>query len=403
MAVDESFFEEVLGIRRPWEVGSVSLSENGKEAYVSVSTVRGSMFSCPVCGKECKVHDFYEREWRDLDLGNAATIIRARIPRTDCPEHGVKQISVPWAREYSRMTLNFERRCIEMMKEMPVNAVSRLMRVSDDVLWKIISSYVHIAMDKVDMSNVRKLGIDETSCRKGHDYITIFADMDTRKVLFATPGKSSDAVREFVSWLEKHNGSAENITDVSCDMSKAYIFGVNEALPNAKITLDRFHVMKLANKAVDDVRKDVQKDKKESLKIKYQLLMRRKKLSKDFPDELKKLDIVLKENILIGSAYVLKEMLGDLYLLESEDVGLVHLDKWIVLASAGVHDSMKKLSETISKYKELILQWFSSRISNGIMEGINSVIQAVKRMARGYRVRDNMITMLYLRGSGISI
>jgi len=400
MAVDESFFAEVLGIKRPWNVGSVELNADGSEAHVYVNTARGSMFTCPVCGKECKVHDFYERTWRDLDLGRAKTTVHARIPRTECPEHGVKQISVEWAREYSRQTLNFERKCMEMMKEMPLNAVSRIMRISDDALWNILTSYVNAAMEKVDMSKVTKLGVDETSCRRGHDYIALFVDMDSHHVLFAVPGRGSDTVGEFAKWLESHGGSVANITDISCDMSSAFISGINENFPGAKITLDRFHVMHLATDAVDEVRKDVQASKKVSLKIRYQLLTRKERLSEE---DSMRLNAVLKENMLIGSAYIIKEMLGDLYLLDSEEHGRMHLTRWVSLASKGVHKAIKRLAATVSKHFERILRWFASRLSNGVLEGINSVIQAVKRMARGYKVHENMITMLYLRGAGVVI
>jgi len=400
MDVDESFFADAFGIDDGWTVTSAVLDDDKRTSRITIEPRRGRTFKCPVCGRECKVHDTYERTWRDLDLGLTACMVHARVPRTDCPEHGVRQISVPWAREYSRQTLNFERKCLAMMREMPVNAVARIMRISDDVLWSILGRYVSEAMDGVDMSGVRRIGVDETSCRKGQDYITLFADMDTRKVLFAIHGKDSGTVKAFVSWLVKHGGSPEDITDVSCDMGSAFLKGVGEELPKAKVTLDRFHVMQLANEAVDGVRKDVQYSKKVKLNIRYQLLSRRKNLSSK---NAEKLDVVLKENQMIGSAYILKEMLGDMYLLDSRKYGAIHLDRWISLASAAVHDRMKKLAETISKHKEDILRWFDSGLSNGVMEGINSVIQAVKRMARGYRLPENMITMVYLRGAGIRI
>jgi transposase len=398
MDVNDSFFADAFGIDDGWIVMSVVLDPDKKTSRIRVEPAKDGRFKCPMCGKECKVHDTYERTWRDLDLGLTVCVVHAKVPRTDCPEHGVKQISVPWAREYSRQTLNFERRCLEMIREMPVNAVARTMRISDDVLWNILGSYLSKAMDGVDMSRVRRIGIDETSCRKGHDYITLFVDMDTRKVLFAVHGRDSGTVKVFVSWLISHGGSPEKITDVSCDMGSPFLKGVSEELPKAKVTLDRFHVMKLANDALNTVRTDVQASKKKKLRIKYQLLSRRKNLCEKKAEEL---DIVLKENAMIGSAYVLKEMLGDMYLLEEKEHGKKYLDRWISFASAGVHNAVKKLARTISKHKEGILMWFDSKLSNGVLEGINSVIQGVKRMARGYRRPENMIAMLYLRGAGI--
>ena len=400
MAVDESYFAKVLGIGRPWKVVSVILDEKEEETHVTVGTERGSTFPCPECGRECKIHDFYDREWRSLDLGSSRCIIRAKVPRTDCPEHGVRQIPVPWAREYSRYSLRFERMCMRMISEMPVDAVARMVRMSDDSLWRIMDFYVEEANRRRDLSGVKRVGVDETQCKKGQDYISVFVDMDTRKVLFATPGRDSDTVKRFVGFLKEHGGSVDNITDVSSDMSSAFLSGVAEHIPKAKVTLDRFHVMQLAGEAVDEVRKSVQKDKKIKLNIKYQLLKNRKRLSEE---EASELDDILEENMLIASAYMLKEMLGDLYLLENEAYGRIHLDKWIRMASAGVHESVKTLAETISLHKEGILKWFASKLSNGILEGINSVIQLVKRMARGYRDRSNMINMLYLKCSDLEL
>jgi len=398
MAVDESYFAKILRIEDPWTVTKVELDEHAGVSHVYVSTLRGKGFPCPVCRKECKVHDFYEREWRTLDLGSTKCIVHARVPRTECPEHGVKQINVVWAREYSRYTIDFEHKCMKLIREMPVNAAARFMRMSDDALWVILRHYVDEAMKNLDFQHVRRIGIDETSCKKGHDYITVFVDMDSGRILFATPGRDSGTVGAFVEWFESHGGSAEHITDVSCDMSQAFALGVSSNLKNAKITLDRFHVMQLATKTVDDVRRSVQNEKKIKLSIRFPLLRRRKDLRKR---DLEELGPVLKENMLIASAYMLKEMLGDLYLLENEEYGKHYLEKWIRLASKGVHDKVKTLAKTISEHADGILRWFVSRLSNGILEGLNSVIQAVKRMARGYKRHENMITMTYIRGSGI--
>ena len=287
-----------------------------------------------------------------------------------------------------------------MIREMPVNAVARIMRISDDVPWGILHHFVLLAMDRVDMNSVRRIGIDETSCRKGHDYITLFVDMDSHKVLFATDGKGSDMVKEFIIWFKEHKGRPDLITDVSCDMSAAFLSGIAGELPNAKVTLDRFHIMKLATEAVDKVRKTINGVKKLELKNRFWLLKRNSRLK---GHEKEQLDIVLKENVDLGRAYMIKEMLGDMYLLDRREDGELYLDRWISFSSAGVPDPVKHLSKTVKTHRDGILQWFDSHLSNGVLEGINSVIQGVKRMARGYRLPRNMITMIYLRGSGISV
>jgi len=183
-------FERILQLGKDWEVLSVETDHDEEQVDVFVGTkARGVKFVCPCCGELCKVHDFRGRTWRSLDVGAYKCVVHADLPRTDCPKCGVKQVVPEWAREYSRHSLAFERRCIEMVRDMPVAAAARLMRIDDGSLWLMLEHFVDIAMSGVDMSGVKRVGVDETSRQKGHKYITIFVDMDTNKVLFATVGK----------------------------------------------------------------------------------------------------------------------------------------------------------------------------------------------------------------------
>ncbi len=142
-----------------------------------------------------------------------------------------------------------------MVREMPVLTVARLVRETDQRLWRVIEHYVAKAREAVDMSEVHAIGVDETSSRRGHDYITLFVDLEARRLLFATPGKDARTFAKFSDDLQAHGGSAEAITEVSMDLSPAFQKGAAEHLPRAQITFDRFHLMKLINEAVDAVRK----------------------------------------------------------------------------------------------------------------------------------------------------
>jgi len=143
-----------------------------------------------------------------------------------------------------------------LVKEMPVSAVARILGETDKRLWRVVEHYVELGLEKQNLKELKKVGIDETASKKGHKYVSLFVDLEKSNVVYVAEGKNAETVKNFSEYLDKQNGNAETITDVSCDMSPAFIKGVGEELPNAKITFDRFHIMKIINKAVDCVRRE---------------------------------------------------------------------------------------------------------------------------------------------------
>lgn len=184
--------------------------------------------------------------------------IHLRTPRTKCPDDKVHLIDVPWGGVGSGFTLLIEALILELSKHMPINAVSKIVRETDTKIWRIIRKHEHNARAIEDYSHVTKVGVDETSSRKGHKYLSLFVDMDKAKVIYATEGKDSDTVKRFKEDLERYNGNARNVTNFSSDMSPAFIKGIEENFVSS-ITFDKFHVMKLVNVAVDETRKEEQK------------------------------------------------------------------------------------------------------------------------------------------------
>jgi transposase len=401
MAVDESEFRFFLGLSDDWSITDVDSDHTDKIVRIAVGTPRGKMFPCPECGKMCSAHDFQPRTWRGLDMGEYKCEISARLPRTACPECGIKTVSPEWTRPYSRFTLNFERRCLDLVGDMPVASAAGYMGISDDTLWNMLTHFVDISMKGVDMSSVRKVGVDETSCRRGHDYISIFIDLDSHKVLFAVPGRGSSVIGSFREYLEKHNGKASCITDFSCDMSPSFISGISESFPSADITFDKFHVMKIVGEAVDTVRRSESAKNRVAIGMRYALLKDPKNLSAIQKEEV---DNILKENRNIMFAYGFKESMRVMFSLPNPDYARRHLATLLLLAEAD--DSpvpVRNAAATIRRHFEGILRWHLSELTNAVLEGTNSVIQAVKRMARGYKHPENMISMLYIRSAGIRI
>ena len=202
--------------------------------------------------------------WRHLNFFEHHCYLTAPVPRVNCPEHGVKRIQVPWAREGSSFTLLFEQAALALVREMPVAAAARQMAVTDKRLWRVVLFYVHRAVARMDLSRVRAVAFDETAAKRGHRYITVFIDLDRKDapVLFATPGKGKDCVRQFRRFLETHGGDGAAIAEVVCDMSRAFQNAVDETFENASQTVDWFHVVQLFTDAVESVRRSEAKQTK---------------------------------------------------------------------------------------------------------------------------------------------
>src|SRR5262245_40512131 len=184
-----------------------------------------------------------------------SAFLHARVPRIECPEHGVRLVTVPWARPGSGFTLLFEAFVMTLVKGMPVAATARLVGEHDTRLWRVVEHCVDEAVARVNLSDLRRVAIDETAAKRGQDYISLFVDLDARKVVYVTEGNDAATVARFADHVDDHNSDASRIKQVCVDMSAAYIKGVTENLTEAEITFDKFHAVKLVNDAVDEVRR----------------------------------------------------------------------------------------------------------------------------------------------------
>ena len=306
----------------------------------------------------------------------------------------VKQAAVSWARKGSGFTLLFESLVMTMAKEMAVNAISRQAGESDTRLWRVIRHYTEEARSHVDMSNVKKIGMDETASRRGHEYVSLFVDLERRCVLFATEGKDAETCRRFREDLEAHGGKAENIAEVSCDMSPAFIRGVTDQFENAEITFDKFHTMKLINEALDETRRDEQKQHPELKRTRYAWLKNETNLTARQAEEVEFLSMK-KWNLKTARAYQIKLAFQEFW-TQPPDKAEAFLKKWYFWATHSRLPAVIKAAKTIKEHWSGILRWFRSNITNAILEGINSLVQAAKARARGYRTNRNFITMIYL-------
>ena len=393
----EALFGMALGIVPPWEVTEVSFSKESNRLDITIDFQRGATFLCPVCGAPATAYDTTEKTWQHLNFFQYEAYLHARVPRVNCPNEGcgVKQVQVPWARAGSGFTLLFEAVVMTMARDMPVNVMARLLSVTDTRLWRVINAYVEMARAKEDFSDVKRIGIDETSVRKGHNYVSFFFDLDKKKLLFGTEGKDSETIKAFVSDLKKHGGDPEQITDAVIDMSKAFIKGVKELLPNAATTFDRFHLIKLMNDTMGKIRADEARQFPEMLKkSRFLFLKNPENLT---IEEQERLDTMVANQCHKSvEAYTHKLNLQNVYFAESRQEAETLLKQWLKKTSKSTISLIQKMAKTVMNHWNGILSYFDSALTTGFLEGINSLIQSAKARARGYRNPRNMISMAYL-------
>jgi len=239
-----------------------------------------------------------------------------------------------------------------------------------------------------------KYGVCLTSISKGHDYITLFVEMNERKTIHISDGKDNQTVKDFVSTFNEHNGDHTKITKVSCDMSPAFIKGVKKNLPHAEITFDKFHIIKLINKAVDEVRQEEVKTVGCLKGSRYAILKNEANLTQK-QREIRNQLCLSKQKLKTIRAMHIREAFQDIYKADTIEKFKQQLKEWYFWATHSQLKPIKKVAKTIKKHWDGILQWKVTQINNGLLEGLNSVIQAAKRKARGYKI-DHFKTIAYL-------
>lgn len=384
-----------LMLTPPWLVSECRFDVNQKRLDIYLDFVKGSQFSCPTCKRSgCAVHDTERKSWRHLNFFQHETYLHARIPRVKCPECGVRLDSVPWARDGSGFTLLFESFIMMMAPAMAVSKIAEVVSEHDTRLWRILHHYVNDARSQSDYSTVTQIGVDETASRRGHEYVSVFVDLEESKVIYATEGKDSSTVESFKADLCEHRGDPDKVRDVCCDMSPAFIKGVTECFPCADITFDKFHVLKILNDAVDTVRREEQPHQPDLKKTRYIFLKNPENLTKKQADTLEQ--IKLKDlNLKTMRAYHIRLNFQEFWMQPLEQAE-GFLNKWYYWATHSRIEPIKEAAYTIKRHWKGVMNWYKSNLNNGILEGINSMIQAAKARARGYRTIDYLITMIYL-------
>ena len=392
----KEIFSLALNLEKPWYIKDIIFEKPELKKFgrltIQIDFERGWKFTIEG-GEECSVYDTKIMRWQHLNFFENECYIEARVPRVKDKNNKVHTIQVPWARSGSGFTLLFEAYSMLLIEqEMPVNKVAQTVRVKAPRIWRVFNYWIKIAIKKDIVSKVEQIGIDETSSKKGHNYVTVTVDMEERRVIHVGEGKEADAVNNMKEALEIRGLQVENIKNVCIDMSPAYISGVYDNFPNANIVFDRFHVKKILNEAFYKVWQ-LERRENEMLKgHKYTFLKDYRKLTGDKKAQLNMLILMYPK---LGEAYRLKVMFDEFWQIKDMQEAQGYLAFWCDMVEDSKIRPLIEFAKTIKAHWTGIVNYIKAKISTGVIEGINNKIQLAKRRARGYRNINNFINMIY--------
>ena len=256
---ETKLFEAALGIETPWHVRDVTFDAKARTLTIAVDFISGSRFGHPEVAGEHPVHDTTVKRYRHLNFFQHECFLEVRVPRVRLPDGSVRQIKPAFVGRLAGFTLLFEALILTFCREMPFRAVARLTGVSLHRVMGLCERYVDLAVAQQDLSGVESLAIDETSKARGHDYVTIAADASRRAVIAVAEERDAKAIDRLAQEIQTHGGDPGAVTQVSIDMSPAFIKGVARQFPDAQVTFDKFHVIAHASHALDLTRRAEQK------------------------------------------------------------------------------------------------------------------------------------------------
>lgn len=390
--------EGSLGLSEPWYVEKVEFRAEELAAHIYVGVRKGAAIACPDCGHETKRYGYEktERIWRHGDCLFYPCYIHCRRPKVLCEECGVKQVNAPYERKNSRFTLMFEGYAMMILPDMPIAKAACLLRCDEKSLVKIMRYWVNKAVDSLDLGNLLNIAIDETSFKRGHDYVTLIIDAMKRRVIDVEKGRDGETVKRFAEKLTAKGGDAKRIESVTSDMSKSFLPAIAAAFPNAENIIDKFHVKKVLIDALDEVRKAEQRtcsDKTTLFRGRRLFMIPSAKLTAEQSVNLAEMS---KRYPKTGRAYRIVAGLDDFYAsrsIEEAEAGFKGLYSWMRRCRL---EPMKRAAETLMRHKSKIIAYFKNRLTNAICEGLNSIVQAAKRKARGYHTFEGFSSMIYL-------
>ena len=391
----------LLGIGSPWEVKTVELKLQEKQVEIELGWQWGAAAKCPECGRDCSIHDCApERTWRHLDTMQFTTLIRARTPRSACPEHGVKTMTIPWAAPQGRFTLLFERFAVDvLLASGSVSQGCELMGISWDTAQEIMRRAVERGLERRQLEGLKYLGMDEKSFKRGQSYITLLTDLEESRVLDVVAERTHQAADQLWETLSAEQKQA--VEAVAVDMWEPFIQTIQKQVPGADIVHDKFHVSKYLNEAVDKVRraehKELMAEGDDTLKGSRQLWLYN---PLNFgPEQVEEFAALKDLNLKVARAWAAKELFSKFWGYQESGWARRFFKDWFGWVSRIRLQPMAEVARMLKRHLDNLLTYLKHRITNAVTEGLNSKIQSLKAAARGFRnFRNYRIRILFFCG-----
>ena len=404
---DIKLYEQLLELAHPWSVRQVTMNRQAQEIEVEVECA-DILWACPTCHQRAHLHDSERRRWRHLDSCQYKTLVVCEVPRVQCPAHGTVQVSVPWAEKLSRFTRLFERLAIDVMLESSIAGACEILRVSWDEADGIKQRAVARGLQRKGPPAYQKLCVDEKSAGRGHHYVTLVAHIapgQSATVEYVGAGRTRESLDAF--WSQLTPEQLAQIQAVAMDMHQDYINSTLAHVPQAaeKIVHDPFHLVRDMNNAVNDVRKDEQKGlrQEEDFSLdgtRYLWLYGRENLPGRWSQRF---DAVKGLNLKTARAWALKEMFRSFWHCEIKEGAEVYFERWYNWAIRCRLEPIKKVARQCRRHLSNILTYFTHRITNGPMEGLNNKIQALIKKAYGYRNIERLKNDILFHLGGLNL
>ena len=400
---DKELYTQILGIQAPWKVSDIELDLKAGEVKVYVDQKPGTNLACPKCGTRCPGYDKRRRQWRHLDTCQLKTLLVAELPRVQCAEHGVVSVHVPWSEPGSGFTALYEALVIDWLKEASIQAVSRQLSLSWNAIDGIMQRAVKRGLVRREVDSPKHIGVDETSFRKGHDYVTIVSA--GAKVLHVSDERKKASLQSYYDTLS--DSQKTGIESVSMDMWPAYIKATLENIPDAasKIAFDKFHVAKYLGEAVDKVRKQEHKalmsEGWEDLKgSKYDWLTNPRNLSRKRQRSFK---LLRQSTLKTARAWAIKDLAMRLWNYVSRTWAEKRWKQWLSWAIRSRLEPVRKVARTIKEHLWGIVNAIILKANNGASESINSRIKTIKIRSRGFRNKARYKNAIYFHLGGLDL
>lgn len=398
-----AFYQRLLQPPAPWHVARVELSATASQVDVWLEHAAGVRMPCPSCGEPCPVHDHTaERVWRHLDTCESTTWLHARLPRVNCPKHGIGQVTPPMSEGSSRLTVAMESHCIDLAGECSRAGAARLSGLGWDAVDGLMRRAVARGMRRRGKGLPKRLGIDEKAVFKRHKYCAIVTDLDAGEVVEVMDGRR---IKDLEPWCEARREDLAKVEDVAMDMSGAFANVIARFAPQAAIGFDRFHVTALVNRAVDEVRKQEQRTIGKDLRqwffrSRFLPLHNAENVPADRQGQFEELKRVA---VKTSRAWAIKENFRGLWQCASLGEATDFFRKWYWWAIHSRLKPMHKVAKTLKRHWQGIANAIVRKVTNACTEGLNSKIEKIKRDAYGFRSRVSLRTAILFHCGGLEL